>query len=101
MKILLQYDTERFVWGRRESIFHRAEVIEAGEEFWIWETAAEEGGVRFTVEKPYFTEAFEAEDFFLKKGEEVAFRGSKRYECAEDRLEDVVTGTARIAGEEQ
>ncbi len=97
MRILLNYKTERYREGKRESVVRRGDVIEAGETFAAWHTAAEGGGVRFTVAHNPFV-ALIAEDFLLKPNEEHPFTCTERYRDDRDTLhfDDVTEGTAKI-----
>ncbi len=95
--ISVAYKVTELVWGRREREYSRKESVSVGERFWVWETREEEGGVRFSLAQPYsFTDHYEAEGFFLPKGEKRAVRAVIRSTCAEDCIEDILEGTAEL-----
>ncbi len=96
-KILLRYETETLVWGRRERVERRTLVLETGRRFAAWDVEERDGAVLFSVAsvpRVHFT----AENFILREGEKRAFSCSESYECAEDCIEDITTGEAEIVG---
>lgn len=96
-QILATFKQTVLVWGREEETKEFVKKIAIGTSFLAYATSlVDEETVRFRPEPCGIHRHCKASEFLLRVGEKVPFSFTESYECAEDCLEDIVTGFVEL-----